>query len=65
MRIDEDGKFKNSTDITKILVDEFSISMKSTGGDASWLNGKNERRNRRIHNMVRAGLIHSNQHEKK
>ena len=38
--------------------------MENTGSDASWLNGKNERHNRSIHNMVRSGLLDSNQHEK-
>ena len=31
----------NSTYVTKILVDDFSIAMKNTGGDASWPNGNN------------------------
>ena len=39
--------------------------MKNTGGNASWLNGKNEIHNRNIHNMVRAALLDSNQHENK
>ena len=34
--------------------------METTGGDASCLNGKNERHNRNIHNMVRSGLLDSN-----
>ena len=38
--------------------------MKTTGGDLSWLNVKNERHNRSIHNMVIAGLLESNQHTK-
>ena len=63
--IDEDGTFENSTYITNLLVDEFSIYMKSTGGDASWLNEKNEIHNIRINNMVRAGLMDSNQYESK
>ena len=39
--------------------------MENTGGDASWLNRKNERNNRIIHNMVRASLLDINQHAKK
>ena len=39
--------------------------MENTGGDASWLNGKNERHNISIHNMVREGIIGINQHENK
>ena len=39
--------------------------MEANGGDASWINSKNERHNRSIHNMVREGLLDSNQHAKK
>ena len=39
--------------------------MGTAGGDASWINGKNEIHNRIIHNMVREGLLYSNQHENK
>ena len=39
--------------------------METTGGDAYWISIKNERHNRRIHNMVRAGLLDSNKHENK
>ena len=56
---------ENSTDVTKLIVDEFKISMDTNGGDASWLNGKTEIHNRIIHNMVREGILGSNQHEKK
>ena len=38
--------------------------METNGGDAYWLNGNNERQNRNIHNMVRAGLLDMNQHKK-
>ena len=54
----------NSTDEKKLLVDKFKISMETNGGDASWLNGKNERHKKSIHNMVIEGLIDSNQHGK-
>ena len=40
------------------------LTMENTGGDASWLNGNNERHNRSIHNMVIAGLLDINQHAK-
>ena len=36
--------------------------METTGGDAYWIDGKNERHNRIIHNMVRSVLININQH---
>ena len=39
--------------------------MEITGGDASWINGNIERHNRSIHNMVKSGLLDSNQHENK
>ena len=39
--------------------------METTGGYASRINGKNERHNGSIHNMVRAGHIDINQHRNK
>ena len=65
MRVDEDGTFLNSTDVTNFLVDDLRICMKITDGDSSWLNGNNEQHNRIIHNMVIEGLLGINQHEKK
>ena len=50
---------------TNLLVNDFKISMETTGGDASWLNVKNERHNRSIHNMIRAARLDSNQYENK
>ena len=38
--------------------------METTGGDAYWLNGKNERHNRSIHNLAIASILDINQHEK-
>ena len=63
MIFDEDGTQKQSTDVTDLLVDEFNISLKTTGGDASWINGKNECHTRSIHNTFIAALLYSNQHE--
>ena len=51
VRVDEGGSFSNSTDVTNLLVEEFKLSMGSTGGDASCINGNNERYNRSIHNI--------------
>ena len=65
MRVDEDGTLEKSTDITNILVDDSSIFMETTGGDASCLIGNNERHNTIIHNMVRAGLFDNTQHGNK
>ena len=39
--------------------------METTGSDASWTNGNNERQKISIHNMVRSVLIDGNQHENK
>ena len=38
--------------------------MENTGGDESCINGNNEIHNTRINNMVRAGILDSDQHEK-
>ena len=65
VRADVYSSFANSTDVTNLLVDELKISMETTGGDASWLNGNNKRHNRSIHNMVRAALLYIHQHENK
>ena len=35
VRVDEDGALKKSTDVTKLIVNDFNISMETTGGDAS------------------------------
>ena len=63
MRIDDDGALEKSADITNFIFDKFSITTETTCGYSSWTNRKNERNNRIKHNMVRAGLIESNQHE--
>ena len=64
MRINEDGTLEKSTDVTNLLNYDLIITMETTGGDSSWINGKNERHNRSINIMVISGLIDSNQHEK-
>ena len=63
--VNENSALEKSTDVAKLLVDDFKIFMESTGGDASCLNGNNKRKNISIHNMVRSALLHSNQHENK
>ena len=35
VRVDEYGALKKSTDVTKLIVNDFNISMETTGGDAS------------------------------
>ena len=52
VRFDEYGALENSIYVTKILIDEFSISIETTGGDASLINGNNEIHNIIINNMV-------------
>ena len=65
VRVDGDNAWEKSTDVTNLLVDEIKISMETTGGDASWLNGNNLRHNRSIHNIVKAGLLDINYNENK
>ena len=65
MRFDKDSALENSTDVTNLIFDELSMVMETTGGDDSRLYGNNEWNNRKNHNIVREGLIDSNQHEKK
>ena len=65
IRVDEYSALVNSIDVKNLLIDELKISMETTVGDASWINGNNERHNRSIHNMLRAGLLDINYHENK
>ena len=39
--VDKYGALENATDVTDLLVGDFIISMKTTGGVTSWINGKN------------------------
>ena len=64
LRVDKDGALENSTYVANLLVDKFIIVMKTTGDDASKINGKNELHNR-IKIKVISGLLDSNQHENK
>ena len=57
--VDEYSALAKSTDVTNSFVDEFKISMETTGGYSYWLNGNNERHNRSIHNMVISVLLDS------
>ena len=65
MRFYADVALENSIDVTNLLVDEFIISMESTCGGESWLNGNNEWHNRSIHRIFGSGLLGINQHYKK
>ena len=62
---DKGGTLEKSTDATNIIVDEFIVSMKTTGGYNSWLIGNNERHNRSIRNIVISGLLGINQYKNK
>ena len=65
LRVDKDSALENSKYVTYLLVDEFRISMETSGGDISWINRKNERHNRSINYMVSKALLDSDQHENK
>ena len=64
MRVDEDGNLVQSSDVTNILVEKFSIATKKTGGYNSQINGNNEKYNTITKNMIILGLIDSDKHEK-
>ena len=64
VRVDNDDALEKSADVTTILVEEFSIAMLTTSGDASQLNGNNERYNIIVINMIAAGIVDSDEHEK-
>ncbi len=53
IRVDEDGALARSFEFTELLL-QHSITLETTGGYASFLNGKVERPNRTIADMVRA-----------
>jgi hypothetical protein len=58
VRVDEDGALANSSDFTSFLT-RHHITMETTGGYASFLNGKVERPHRTLASMVRAMLLNS------
>jgi len=58
IRVDEDGALANSSEFTDLLVSH-NINMETTGGFASFLNGKIERPHRTIAQHVRAMLLNS------
>jgi len=58
VRVDKDGALANNTEFSDFLLAR-SIPLESTGGYASFLNGKIERPHRMIANMVRAMLLNS------
>jgi hypothetical protein len=58
IRVDEDGALANSSEFTDLLI-AHNINMETTGGFASFLNGKIERPHRTIAQVVRAMLLNS------
>ena len=62
MRVYKDGALSKSNVFTNFLVDEFIISVETTGSDASGINENNNIHNISIHTMVREVLLDSNQH---
>ena len=58
IRIDEDGALARSTEFSSFIVSQ-NITLDTTGGYASWLNGKIERPHRTIASKVRAMLYNS------
>jgi hypothetical protein len=56
--VDEDGALLNSTKFTTFLTNR-TFTMETTGGYASFLNGKVERPHRTIANMVRAMFLNA------
>ena len=65
MRVDEDGNLATLIDVTNLIVEKSSIDIKTNDLYASCTNGNNKQHNRSIHNINRAGIIDSNQDEKK
>ena len=60
VRVDKDCALEKSTDVTNLLVDEFSTTMEITDGNVSCINVNNERHNIIIQTIVREGIIESN-----
>jgi len=58
IRVDEDGALANSSEFCDFLI-QWKISLETTGGYASFLNGKIERHHRTIAQMVHAMLLNS------
>ena len=57
IRIDEEGAIARSAEFTNMIIEDFpGIKINTTGGYASWLNGKIERPHETIKNGTRATL---------
>ena len=57
LRVDEDGSLANSTEFMAMCRDELNLTVQTTGGYASTINGKAETPNRTIKRMIRTMLI--------
>ena len=51
--------------MTDLFVDEFNITLETTGGDSSRLNGEYKFHNISVHKMFISALVGINQHAKK
>lgn len=59
IRVDEGGELARSTEFNQLCI-SLDIVVQATGGYASWLNGKTERLNRSIFDVVRPILYNAN-----
>ena len=57
IRTDKGGEYARTSEFNKMLLQEFQLTLPSTGRNASWLNGKIERPNRTIATMIRTLLL--------
>ncbi len=58
IRVDEEGSLARCTDFTKFLIQR-RLTLETTGGHSSFLNGKIERPHRTLSQMVRAMIINA------
>eukprot|EP00957_Ditylum_brightwellii_P156438 11906237-Ditylum_brightwellii.AAC.2 len=65
LRIDEEGAISRNKELTSMIIDEFTgIKISTTGGYASWLNGKIERTHKTVKNGTRFTLMDTEREEK-
>ena len=59
IRTDECGELYRCTQFCEVLYNEFHVTLQTTGGYSSWLNGKSERHIQTISNMIHAAFYDS------
>ena len=59
IRTDEDGVLARDTDFCALLLKDYNITLQTTGGYSSWINGKAEKHIQTIVNMMRSMLYDS------